>query len=565
MSGVNLREIFSFLKVAIQPVRREFLFWLLTLFLLNFYSLIPSLVLSKMVDALAEPARTVDENIKLLIILSSILCGSWILVSAFRLTVRGKITVLRATIGYHIRARTLEEVIFSENKERGGAGSVVQRVSSGVGDLYDFSRLLMNNLFPLVTSIVGAFTIVLWVDIRLAPIYFLYGFGVVLLLNYFSRKIQVVLVQMAKATEVASGALADTASKREVVTTEGAQSEISQHVTRHFQTVREREIVYNDLSIFQWRVFQTWNGIFNGLTLLIGGLTILKGNMPAGNLILFCGYAREITERCSDLLNNWEKFQVNLASLSRLSLLFSGFEKASSGAKTLNHDWKVLSANDVSFSYLLPSGEFVPALQALSLKIHRGECVRFVGASGSGKTTLAKVLTGYLVPEQGAVSVDGVSLQEFSSISQRSEFALALQEAQLLNLTLAENVTLLRELPEDHFNEIVDLCEIREIADRLPHGFQTIVGESAAQLSGGEKQRVALARALCRNASLIVLDESTTMLDTEREERIIQKIISRFPSVSLVIISHHERLKKLIEREIILTPLRTNSFNKATA
>lgn len=553
MTAVNFKQILSFLKIAIQPVRREFLFWLSTLFLLNFYSLVPSLVLSKMVDALADASRTTEQNYKLLLLLSAVLAGSWILISAFRLTVRGRITVLRASIGYHVRARTLDEVIFSENKERGGAGSVVQRVSSGVGDLYDFSRLLMNNLFPLITSLVGAFTIVLWVDVRLAPIYFFYGLGVALLLNYFSRRIQAVLVQMAKATEVASGALADTASKREVVTTEGAQSEITKHVNRHFDTVRQREIVYSELSIFQWRVFQTWNGLFNGAALLVGGWTVLRGNMPAGNLILFCGYAREITERCSDLLNNWEKFQVNIASLHRMALLFAGFEKRTSGERLLNHDWKELNAENVSFSYKLPNGEKVQALKNLTLKIGRGECVRLVGPSGSGKTTLAKVLTGYLVPDQGTIKVDGTDLSEFSDISQRSEFALALQEAQLLHLTLAENVTLLRELPEDHFNEIVDLCEVREIADRLPQGFDSFVGESAAQLSGGEKQRVALARALCRKASLIVLDESTTMLDTEREVRIIERIIERFPSVSLIIISHHERLKRLVEREFHFT------------
>jgi len=554
---IGLKELFAFLALALRPVKKPLIPLLTGLFLINFYHLVPSLVLGKTVDALADTSVPLEDRYRTLFIYAASLALSWFVVSSVRLTIRKKITFLRTTVGYCLRTKTLEEVIFTEQKTRESSGAIVQRVSAGVADLYDFSRLVMNNLFPLTTGILGAFLVVLWIEWRLAGLFLVYGLGTALQLRYFTGKIQLLLVDIAKANERAAGALSDTASKTDVVTSEGAEASFTSFITNKFESVRESELVYNHLSIFQWRVYQTWNGLFAGSALLLGGMEVLAGNMAPGALVIFAGYTREVTDRCTDLLNNWEKLQANVASLSRFSRLFGHGEARKSGVRTLSGDWKKISAAAITFSYRATNTgnvrvENAPVLKDFSFEINKGEVVRLVGPSGSGKTTLAKLIVGLLAPTAGEIKIDGVNISEFDSSSLRGQLALALQDAQLLNLSLLENITLLREVESSKLKQILDLCEVTEIASRLPNGFETLIGETAAKLSGGERQRVALARALCREPSLVILDESTAMLDSEREQRIVQRLLSNYPGLTLVLISHHGRLNQIVGREIAL-------------
>jgi len=159
------------------------------------------------------------------------------------------------------------------------------------------------------------------------------------------------------------------------------------------------------------------------------------------------------------------------------------------------------------------------ALRDVSLSLAEGKRIAVVGESGAGKSTLLQLLMKLRPYEEGSIAINGAELRNLDGETVRSQFAVVSQNVQLFNATVAENLRLGRpEATMDELREAARLARIDETIDRLPQGFDTIIGEWGAKLSGGERQRLALARALVRQAPAILFDEPGTGLDPLTEQ-----------------------------------------------
>ncbi len=178
------------------------------------------------------------------------------------------------------------------------------------------------------------------------------------------------------------------------------------------------------------------------------------------------------------------------------------------------------------------------ALDGVSLSIAPGEVVAFVGPSGSGKTTLVNLLPRFVLPNRGAVLLDGHEVGDWQLKSLRAQFAMVSQDVVMLNDSLAANVALGATVDRERVLECIVAANLAAHVESLPQGIDTVLGHNATQLSGGQRQRLAIARALYKNAPLLLLDEATSALDTE-SERLVQEALQRLMQNRTTLIVAH--------------------------
>ena len=178
--------------------------------------------------------------------------------------------------------------------------------------------------------------------------------------------------------------------------------------------------------------------------------------------------------------------------------------------------------------------------------------VALVGRSGSGKSTLANLIPRFYEHQHGKILLDGTEVQDFTLANLRRHMALVTQQVSLFNDTVAKNIAY-GDLADASIEEIKAASEAAyaaEFIERMPQGYDTIVGENGVLLSGGQRQRLAIARALLKNAPLLILDEATSALDTESERHIQAALDHAVQGRTTLVIAH--RLSTIEKADLIL-------------
>ena len=202
-----------------------------------------------------------------------------------------------------------------------------------------------------------------------------------------------------------------------------------------------------------------------------------------------------------------------------------------------------------NISFIYPDG--TRALKNLSAKIEGGKKVGLVGISGSGKTTFLNLIPRFFNLEHGQILVDGQNINNINLNSLRKEISLVSQEVILFDDTIKSNILYGNSSASD--DEVVAACKFaaaQDFIEKLPHKYQTIVGENGIKLSGGQKQRLSIARAILKNSSIILLDEATSSLDSESETVIKKAIENLTKNKTTIIIAH--RLSTIMNCDKIL-------------
>ena len=190
----------------------------------------------------------------------------------------------------------------------------------------------------------------------------------------------------------------------------------------------------------------------------------------------------------------------------------------------------------VTFAY--PKDE-KPAIVEFSMTVERGQMVAIVGPSGAGKSTVIALVARFYDPRQGRILVDGVDLRELDVGSWRRRLAVVTQDTFVFNDTVARNIAFGRgEVSLARIKSAAQLAAATEFIDRLPQGFDTMLGDRGVLLSGGQQQRLAIARAFVADPDLVILDEATSHLDTFTE-RAIQQAMERMSKERTVLVIAH--------------------------
>lgn len=205
---------------------------------------------------------------------------------------------------------------------------------------------------------------------------------------------------------------------------------------------------------------------------------------------------------------------------------------------------------DVTFHY---ESQVVPALNEINLTIRAGEMVALVGSSGSGKTTLVNLIPRFYEPTTGRILIDGVDIQSYTLRSLRAQIGMVSQDVVLFDDSIRNNIAFGR--PDATDEDIILAAQAayaHDFVERLPQGYQTVVGEKGVKLSGGERQRLAIARAILRDPPLLILDEATSALDSESERVVQLALANLMKNRTTLVIAHRLSTIQRADRIMVL-------------
>jgi subfamily B ATP-binding cassette protein MsbA len=205
----------------------------------------------------------------------------------------------------------------------------------------------------------------------------------------------------------------------------------------------------------------------------------------------------------------------------------------------------------VTFKY--PGADARPGvLRAATFEVRSGCSTAIIGRSGAGKTTIVNLLCRFVEPDEGQILIDGMPLNIIDPAQWRSQIALASQDLELVDGTILENITYGRIASIADAEHAARLAEAHEFIEKLPQGYETIVGYRGASLSAGQRQRIALARALVRDPEVLILDEATNAMDGLSEAAIVETLRSRAGRRTTIVISHHRSTISFCDDIVIL-------------
>ncbi|KAB8335206.1 ABC transporter ATP-binding protein [Scytonema tolypothrichoides VB-61278] len=289
--------------------------------------------------------------------------------------------------------------------------------------------------------------------------------------------------------------------------------------------------------------------------MLLGGFQVLNGSLSIGSLLVFLSYLASLYVPMETLAYMSSGFAAAAASAMRVLEVLDAKEEVREipGAKPLllqpGKASGYVCLEKVSFGY--QDGK--PIVQDISLEAQPGEMIALVGETGVGKSTLVSLIPRFFDPWQGRVLFDGVDIREVQLQTLREQIALVLQEPFLLPLTIAENIAYgCVGASREAIVAAAQAANADSFIQRLPQGYDTVIGERGATLSGGEKQRLAIARALLKDAPVLILDEPTSALDAQTEFLLLEALERLMAGRTTFIIAHRLSTVQRADRIVVL-------------
>jgi ATP-binding cassette, subfamily B, bacterial len=290
-----------------------------------------------------------------------------------------------------------------------------------------------------------------------------------------------------------------------------------------------------------------------GIVLVVGGLAVIDGRMTVGTLLVFVAYMRTLEVQALGLLRIHTQLRNAEAGLERVVEVLGSDDEVPEVADPVGLPVVGVGSSvvweGVWFGYR--AGE--PVLRGVELEVPAGQTVAVVGATGAGKSTLVALVPRLLDPWEGRVLIDGVDVRRARLREVRERVAIVRQEPLLLPLTIAENIAYGRPgASRASIERAARDAVADEFIERLPEGYDTVVGERGATLSGGQRQRLAIARALLKDAPILVLDEPTSALDAHSEALLVAALARAAAGRTVLVIAHRLSTVAAADRIVVL-------------
>lgn len=290
-------------------------------------------------------------------------------------------------------------------------------------------------------------------------------------------------------------------------------------------------------------------GMAIALIIWFGGKEVINGSATPGTFFSFLTALIAAYEPVKALSKVNPTIQRGLAAANRIFTLLD--IKADivdkDNAIALPSFSRDVVFHDICFSY----EKDTPVLHNLNLTVPRGEALAIVGSSGGGKTTLTNLIPRFLDIDSGAILIDGTDVRDVTMASLRQQIAMVTQQTILFNDTVRNNIAYGDlDASDNGIRNAAEAAYALDFIEKLPHKFDTIIGEGGARLSGGERQRISIARAILKNAPILILDEATSALDTESEREVQKALENLMKNKTTFVIAH--RLSTIVNCDRII-------------
>ena len=298
-----------------------------------------------------------------------------------------------------------------------------------------------------------------------------------------------------------------------------------------------------------------FDSIFLLIDVLMIGFIVIGApvfSLPVATVILIFQYSQTILVNLWDVSSIFKNFTRVFGDAHEMTVILDTVDTVvdEKGAKKLIVDQGAINFDHINFKHADAKEDI---FNDFDLKIKPGERVGLAGLSGSGKTTLTKLLLRFADVDAGAIKIDDQNIRKVTQHSLRKNIAYVPQEASLFHRTIAENIAYAK--PDATMEEIkhaAKLANAAEFIEKLPNGYETMVGERGIKLSGGQRQRIAIARAILKDAPILVLDEATSALDSESESLIQEALLRLMHGRTSIVVAHRLSTISSLDRIVVL-------------
>jgi len=439
---------------------------------------------------------------------------------------------LRRTLYQHIHHLSLAE----HDEKR--TGDLISRVTSDIQSVQDFISS------ALLDMLVDALTLA----------------GMVAVMFYYNWRFALIALSIAPALFLVVWVLTKRIKKasREVRQKEGELANIVQEVFTSIRVVKafsredyeqrrfEEQSLENVETALQARslkaklspIVEVLAAIGTCLVLGYGARLAMAGQLSAGDLIIFLAYLSKMYKPMRDLSKMGDTVSKATVSYERIQEILNAVSRVRDlpRARRAPAFKGKVEFDRVSFSYTPEN----PILKEMSFEIEPGKVAAFVGPSGAGKSTIMSLIPRFYDPTSGQVKIDGADIRGYTLRSLREQMSFVLQDTVLFRVPIWQNIAYGK--PEAQRAEIMraaELANAHEFIEKMPDGYDTMVGERGVSLSGGQRQRIAIARAIIRNTPILLLDEPTSGLDAESEQAVFEALGRLMEGKTSIVIAHH--------------------------
>jgi ABC-type multidrug transport system fused ATPase/permease subunit len=280
-----------------------------------------------------------------------------------------------------------------------------------------------------------------------------------------------------------------------------------------------------------------------------GSALIIAGTMTAGALTVFLSYLAKFFKPVQDLATMTNSIAQTAVGVERIQAILDAdtvIPERENAQDPQSIKGEIIF-DKVAFAYDPAS----PVLKEVSFHIKPGQMVGVVGPTGGGKSTIVSLIPRFYDPTAGKIQIDGVDIRDYKLQSLRNHIGYVLQETVLFEGTVRDNIAYGRAgATEAEIMQAAKLADVDEFVQRMPQGYDTMVGERGETLSGGQRQRIGIARAIIRNNPILILDEPTAALDTESESMIVKALDRLMKGRTVITIAH--RLSTIRNSDVIL-------------
>lgn len=291
-----------------------------------------------------------------------------------------------------------------------------------------------------------------------------------------------------------------------------------------------------------------------GVVLWYGGHRVLTGQMSSGDLSAFIFYVAMVAGSVTALSESMSDFNRASGAADRIAAILDSAPTLKTPVPPVTLPHRIaggVAFDGVVFSY--PSRPKEHALNGISFTVAPGEAVALVGPSGAGKTTVFQLLQRFYDPQQGAVSIDGVTLSGCDPRDIRRHMSVVSQDPAIFSLSVLDNIRLARpDATAEEVQRAAELAQAHDFIAALPQGYNTMVGERGSRLSGGQRQRIAIARAILKDSKILLLDEATSALDAANEIAVHKALRNLMEGRTTLIIAHRLSTVQNADRIVVL-------------
>lgn len=502
-------------------------------------------------EVLISAAMPTEEKLRTLLLIAAAMTVLILVMQAIDTFRSYLMAVLNAQVIFRLRQRLFDRFLRLSLAELSDlkSGGVVSRLSQDTDKVTGMVHMGVVTPGVAAIRVVLTVSVLYWLSWPMALVATLMIPPIVVLNFLWVQRVRPIYRTMAedreeidaRVTEIFGGIRVVRAFRRE-------RREERAYAVAHHSVIRKKLLAEK----LQLAVGAGWGLLIPGASLIIvgfGGYLVIVGKGTIGDIMAFQMYAMMLLHPVSLIVSSYSATQQALAALERVfDILERPVEKPDAlDAVECPLPIREIRFDNVSFEYRAG----LPVLENVSLSISAGSVVALVGPSGGGKTTLTDLVARFHDPTGGAILINGVDLRRIQLESYRQRLAIVPQEVFLFDGTVRENIAYGRRgMEEAAIIDAARRANAHEFIDRLPEGYDTIIGERGVKLSGGQRQRISIARAILADPEILILDEATSNLDTESEQLIQASLADLLATRTTFVIAH--RLSTVTHADLIV-------------